>query len=122
MGEIAHSIIDGEFDCYTGEYLGRGTGFPRFRRGGRIVAQHDEEQRSPGYYIGPVMETMTVRGVTIKEDRFALLRGYAQHIGKPEYSPTKTCMAIRSSPEERGKFSAWLTGHGYLKPGAKIKK
>lgn len=29
MGEIAESMINGECDFYTGEYIGRGGGFPR---------------------------------------------------------------------------------------------
>lgn len=29
MGEIADAMIDGEFDYITGEYLGRGCGYPR---------------------------------------------------------------------------------------------
>jgi hypothetical protein len=29
MGEIADSMIDGEFDFFTGEYLGPGVGYPR---------------------------------------------------------------------------------------------
>lgn len=29
MGEIADSMINGEFDYITGEYLGRPTGYPR---------------------------------------------------------------------------------------------
>jgi hypothetical protein len=29
MGEIADSLINGEFDCITGEYLGEPCGFPR---------------------------------------------------------------------------------------------
>lgn len=29
MGEIANSLINGDFDFYTGEYIGRGKGFPR---------------------------------------------------------------------------------------------
>ena len=32
MGDIADSIIDGEFDQYTGEYLGEGCGYPRSAR------------------------------------------------------------------------------------------
>lgn len=31
MGEIADSLIDGDFDYITGEYLGKGGGFPRTR-------------------------------------------------------------------------------------------
>lgn len=33
MGEIADSIIDGEFDYITGEYIGPGVGYPRTRHG-----------------------------------------------------------------------------------------
>jgi len=29
MGEIADGLINGDFDFYTGEYIGRGFGFPR---------------------------------------------------------------------------------------------
>ena len=29
MGEIADSLINGEFDCITGEYLGEEVGYPR---------------------------------------------------------------------------------------------
>lgn len=31
MGEIEDSMIDGEFDYITGEYLGKGVGYPRTR-------------------------------------------------------------------------------------------
>lgn len=33
MGEIADGLINGDFDFYTGEYLGRGDGFPRSKKG-----------------------------------------------------------------------------------------
>lgn len=29
MGEIAEMLINGDLDFYTGEYIGRGKGFPR---------------------------------------------------------------------------------------------
>ena len=35
MGEIADSLISGEFDCITGEYLGEAVGYPRTRSYGR---------------------------------------------------------------------------------------
>lgn len=31
MGEIADGLINGDFDSLTGEYLGKGWGFPRSR-------------------------------------------------------------------------------------------
>ena len=29
MGEIAEMMLNGDLDCYTGEYLGEGDGYPR---------------------------------------------------------------------------------------------
>lgn len=34
MGEIADSIINGEFDMFTGEYIGSPCGFPRTKQRG----------------------------------------------------------------------------------------
>lgn len=34
MGEIAESLINGEFDYITGEYLGEGVGYPRTHASG----------------------------------------------------------------------------------------
>lgn len=34
MGEIADSLIDGEFDFRTGEYIGPGVGYPRTKEKG----------------------------------------------------------------------------------------
>lgn len=31
MGDIAEGMINGDFDFYTGEYIGRGFGYPRTR-------------------------------------------------------------------------------------------
>jgi hypothetical protein len=32
MGEISDGIINGDFDMYTGEYIGPGGGFPRTKK------------------------------------------------------------------------------------------
>lgn len=52
MGEIADSLINGEFDFYTGEYIGRPTGIPRTLNGSLPW-----EKRRPAYngvvnYVG----------------------------------------------------------------------
>lgn len=33
MGDIAEGLINGDFDFYTGEYIGNGGGYPRSYRG-----------------------------------------------------------------------------------------
>lgn len=46
MGDIADSIIDGDFDYITGEYLGEGGGFPR-------TFTHQGKRRSRGRFLSP---------------------------------------------------------------------
>ena len=46
MGEIADGLIEGDFDFYTGEYLGRGKGFPRSRKGNVFPQQRKSEDLS----------------------------------------------------------------------------
>lgn len=33
MGDIADGLINGDFDFYTGEYIGKGHGYPRTKNG-----------------------------------------------------------------------------------------
>ena len=47
MGEIADSLISGEFDCITGEYLGEAVGYPR---------THADDSRE---YVSPVEKKPT---------------------------------------------------------------
>lgn len=42
MGEIAEGLINGDFDFYTGEYLGRGKGFPRTQNGSLIHRKSED--------------------------------------------------------------------------------
>lgn len=47
MGEIADGLIDGEFDFYTGEYLGKGVGFPRTRNGSLPWEKRKNNKNNP---------------------------------------------------------------------------
>jgi hypothetical protein len=44
MGEIADGLINGDFDFHTGEYIGRGGGFPRTRHG-NLFGRKSEDKR-----------------------------------------------------------------------------
>lgn len=56
MGEIAEGLINGDFDFYTGEYLGPGGGIPRTssrslpweKRNGKIGKHSDKENAYNG--------------------------------------------------------------------------
>jgi len=43
MGEIAEGLINGDFDFYTGEYLGSGKGFPRSKYGNPLQTRKSED-------------------------------------------------------------------------------
>jgi len=43
MGDIADGLINGDFDFYTGEYLGEGDGFPRTTRRGKPVPVYSDK-------------------------------------------------------------------------------
>lgn len=47
MGQIADDMVNGVIDAETGEFLdGDEPGYPRVRRGGRIIGQHEAIERS----------------------------------------------------------------------------
>ena len=46
MGEIADSIINGEFDQYTGEYIGEPCGYPRCKHGYKNITSAQKEVNS----------------------------------------------------------------------------
>lgn len=59
MGEIADELINGDFDFYTGEYLGRGYGIPRtknksleWEKGGKRHDKSDYTKHSEAAYNG----------------------------------------------------------------------
>lgn len=43
MGEIADNLINGDFDFYTGEYIGHGKGFPRSRYGNPLQTRKSKD-------------------------------------------------------------------------------
>ena len=68
MGEIAESLLDGEFDCISGEYLGEGVGYPR--------SMHDK-YNNPN---GPEYGNNPTKGITNYLMRFSLTRNQKRAI------------------------------------------
>jgi hypothetical protein len=64
MGEIADAMIDGEFDYITGEYLGRGVGYPRTR--------DDERQNN----VAGVRKYLKNKGYFSKQEQTKVIRAY----------------------------------------------
>jgi hypothetical protein len=95
MGEIADAIINGEFDMYTGEYLGEPCGYPRTIYYDNHFA-NDRSYRKVQHY-------MSQRGV--KEHRHPeVLKAYG--MPWPRKSPLKkACMKVLQDYEA---FKKWF--------------
>lgn len=70
MGEIADSLINGEFDFYTGEYIGRPVGHPRTLDGSLSW------ERNQKHHTNGVMNYLMKKGIGQHEVE-PILRRYA---------------------------------------------
>jgi len=54
MGDIADGLINGDFDCFTGEYLGEGHGYPRSHSQPiyRSKKWHKQNPKGGSYLVG----------------------------------------------------------------------
>lgn len=77
MGEIADGLINGDFDFYTGEYIGRGYGIPRTHNG--ILAW--EGPGNKGNQSSGVIAFLSKKGIKKTEDVVAFLQEYAKYKG-----------------------------------------
>lgn len=71
MGEIADGLINGDFDFYTGEYLGRGGGFPR--TGNKSLPWERGHKKRKGVY-GSIVHFCMLRGYAHKHANGAIKR------------------------------------------------
>lgn len=81
MGEIADSLINGEFDFYTGEYIGRPIGMPR-----TLDGSLPWKMRRPAF--NGVMKYVMQKGLSQQQVE-PMLRKYAEfkgwEIGKKKF-------------------------------------
>lgn len=73
MGEIADGLINGDFDFYTGEYIGRGYGIPR---------THNRSLPWEGASFNPVggvIKFLLKKGIKRTEDIIDILQKYVEH-------------------------------------------
>ena len=102
MGEIADSLINGEFDFYTGEYIGRPVGYPR-----TFDRSLPWEKRGNANPVGGVFNYLNIKGFN-KNTRMPVLQAYAK-LKKwdiPDHDYTKViCEKIQ---ERFGDFKSWL--------------
>lgn len=82
MAEIADGLINGEFDCVTGEYLGEPTGFPRTTepnhpnsiKPNKYLLQGQAKSR----HLNGVCKFLRMNGVEHDHEAIEIIRGYCE--------------------------------------------
>lgn len=103
MGEIADGLINGDFDFHTGEYIGRGGGFPRT----------NEKYRKTGCNakLG-VTSWLERNGVTDRQQQMDLIRKYV--VGStPNDSKKSLCIIISGNFDA---FKKWFINNQTTNP------
>lgn len=72
MGEIANGLINGDFDAFTGEYLGRGFGIPRTRDRSLPWEEYSDEEKIYG-----VKNFLSKKGIK-KEQQLIFVQEFAE--------------------------------------------
>lgn len=110
MGEIADSLIDGEFDYVSGEYIGKPCGYPRTHYG-------NGRKKSKTFYGELTEETRVVWNYMhqngIKDNFGGELSRITKEYGTlltPELLKTSPiCKKIRENKESWETFKQWFT-------------
>lgn len=104
MGEIADGLINGDFDFYTGEYIGRGYGIPR---------THDrslpwEKRKKKGLRSNPVLHYLSKKGIVASVEIRSVLLAY-HHYKKWDFINQNwvdiICKEIQKDFQD---FACWL--------------
>lgn len=109
MGEIADSLINGDFDFYTGEYIGRGYGIPRTknkslpwekRKGSRVGIVKDTKESA---YNG-IKKYITQKWSGRKYIPSVRSLIY-EYTGESNFDIKQRCLEIQ---KDFGKFCQWI--------------
>lgn len=98
MGDIADSILDGEFDCITGEYIGEGCGYPRTME---RTTHYSSEAGVVFNYLGQI-------GVQDRSKKFDLIIKYGALLGLQTKRTSLISESIRKDKETWKVFKQWV--------------
>jgi len=98
MGEIADSMINGEFDYITGEYIGRPTGYPRTNE---RYGKQDGKGNNPKW---GVTNWLNNNGMSDRQEQMNLLRKYV--VGATD-NDSKESLCLRVS-QDFNAFKKWF--------------
>lgn len=109
MGEIAEGLINGDFDFHTGEYLGRGGGFPRSLQGfGKRNKRPKQEHYTDRQKMNGILNWLYGKGYKNAESGCDVIRMYVDWhgwvIGKKSFI-MRACLKIS---EDFPAFIKWF--------------
>jgi len=109
MGDIADGLINGDFDFYTGEYLGRGYGIPR--TGNRSLPwERKNKKKEP---IDFSTNELAYKGIVNYIEQKWSGKAYrptvraivSEYVGEENINLKKKCLEIQ---KDFGKFCKWV--------------
>lgn len=73
MGDMADMMLDGTLDAFTGEYIGKGGGYPRTKDGSLPWERNHDNNPKSG-----VTKWLNNNGVTDKQKQMRIIRLYVK--------------------------------------------
>lgn len=101
MGEIADGLINGDFDFYTGEYLGRGGGYPR--TGNKSLPWERGRGFAKNHKSG-VTKWLVRNGIEDKQEQMKLIKAFVKDSTDND-SKEQLCLKISC---DWGNFKKWF--------------
>lgn len=110
MGEIADSLIDGEFDYISGEYIGPGVGYPRsyHDRPGRKKRYGKNNTPNLSNNTQIVWHFMAQRGIDIDDIKSRMTKAYGLHLKMESQKTSFICDRIRETADSWSEFKKWF--------------
>ncbi len=122
MGDIADAILNGDFDEWTGEWLGPGQGFPR-----SLDPEHPSNRHGySGLNIGRNNPVAGIQGWLMKkkckEDPEVVVRVYQDEVLHIEGVPKYKTICKRISNTCFGEFMQWFNTSKFSRVGKENSK
>jgi len=109
MGEIADSLINGEFDAISGEYLGKPVGYERTYKNGKIIGLHEDFEHDSNNKMNGIHKYLSSK--RLKESKHTkCINAYLNEINAPKEVLDNTlrqkCIFIQ---KDFGSFVKWYS-------------
>lgn len=115
MGDIAEGLINGDFDQYTGEYIGRGGGFPRSKMGGSKKIKTSTPPPNIGDDGVAVWSYLNYKKIYFDTIKSSTIKEWATKEGLEETKCSKICIHINRDSDSWERFILFVNQKFNLK-------